>query len=45
MGKQRTYDKEYKIQAVKLAHEIGSKCQLILTISPLKAAFFFDTVR
>lgn len=24
MGKQRAYDKEYKIQAVKLAHEIGS---------------------
>ena len=24
MGKQRAYDKEYKIQAVKPAHEIGS---------------------
>lgn len=24
MGKQRAYDKEYKVQAVKLAHEIGS---------------------
>ena len=24
MGKQRAYNKEYKVQAVKLAHEIGS---------------------
>ena len=24
MGKQRVYNKEYKVQAVKLAHEIGS---------------------
>ena len=24
MGQQRTYDREYKIQAVKLAHEIGA---------------------
>ena len=24
MGKQRGYNKEYKVQAVKLAHEIGS---------------------
>ena len=24
MGKQRSYDKEYKVQAVRLAHEVGS---------------------
>ena len=24
MGKQRKYDMEYKVQAVKLAHEVGS---------------------
>ena len=24
MGKQRAYNKEYKVQAIKLAHEIGS---------------------
>ena len=24
MGKQRVYNKEYKVQAVKLSHEIGS---------------------
>lgn len=31
MGKQRSYDKEYKVQAVKLAHEVGSsKAELSL---------------